>query len=183
MVISLRMSLLFRGSPTCFRFSCMFLLEQEPGTSFLYLGMGLPCSIRQVWRQQFGGQTINLWFKQQARCTPLDFSFLDATNFFYLDDVTLTALPATLSIAAQPQSQVIPVGGDTSLAVLVSGASPVTYQWQKNGTNLQDGGDILGSLTGALTITNAALADSGNYAVIVSSNSLSVTSSSCDRNG
>jgi hypothetical protein len=120
----------------------------------------------------------NLQFVVQATSprTLLKFSFRNATTFFYLDDVTLTALPATLSIAAQPQSQVIPVGGDASLAVLVSGPSPVTYQWQKNGTNLQDGGDIFGSLTAALTITNAALADSGKYAVIVSSNSLSVTS-------
>lgn len=42
-----------------------------------------------------------------------------------------------------------------------------TYQWQKNGVNLADGGDISGSTTSVLTISNFELSDEANYTLIV----------------
>lgn len=108
--------------------------------------------------------------------TELEFSYENATNFFRLDDVALTNLPPSLSIAAQPTSQVIPAGASADLSVLVGGTPPFTYQWQKNGTNLINGGDISGSDTANLSVNNAVVADSGIYTVVVDSGSLSVTS-------
>ena len=44
-----------------------------------------------------------------------------------------------------PASQVVLGGANVLLSVAVSGARPFSYQWQRNGTNLVDGGNISGS--------------------------------------
>jgi len=108
--------------------------------------------------------------------TELEFSFENATNYFRLDDVVLSKLPPTLSIAAQPASQIIPAGANATLSVMAGGPPPFTYQWQKNGTNLLDDGDISGSATANLSVSDAIVADGGNYSVIVANDSQSVTS-------
>jgi hypothetical protein len=108
--------------------------------------------------------------------TELEFSFDNATNYFILDDVSLSNLPPTLSIASQPVSQIIPAGVNAVFSVLVGGPPPFTYQWQENGTNLLVGGNISGSATATLFVSNAVVADGGNYTVVVSSGSQSVTS-------
>ena len=108
--------------------------------------------------------------------TELEFAFDNATSYFRLDDVVLSNLPPTLSIAAQPASQVIPPGANATLSVLAGGPPPFTYRWQKNGTNLADGRDISDSTTANLFVSNAVVADSGNYTVVVTSGSQSVTS-------
>ncbi len=108
--------------------------------------------------------------------TDLEFSFINPTNYFIIDDVSLTNLPSTLTIASQPSGQVIPDGGNAIFSVLASGPPPFTYQWSKNGSNLLDGGDIAGSTTATLSVSNAVVFDGGNYAVIVSEGSQSLTS-------
>ena len=42
------------------------------------------------------------------------------------------------------------------------------YQWQENGTNLNDGGNISGSATSTLTISNVTSTNIGTYSVILS---------------
>jgi uncharacterized repeat protein (TIGR03803 family) len=87
--------------------------------------------------------------------------------------VSFTAPP---QITSQPASQLLSVGGSVMLSVAVSGARPFTYQWQKNGTNLVDGGNLSGSTNRILNLANGALADAGTYSVIVSNILGSVTS-------
>jgi hypothetical protein len=108
--------------------------------------------------------------------TELEFSFDNATNYFRLDDVSLSNLPPTLSIASQPGNQVVPTGANAVFSVLASGPPPFTYQWQDNGTDLVDGGQISGSATANLSVSDAVVANSGSYTVVVSSGSQSVTS-------
>ena len=52
--------------------------------------------------------------------------------------------------------------------VAVSGARPFSYQWQRNGTNLVDGGNLSGSTNRTLSLANVSLADAATYSVIVS---------------
>jgi hypothetical protein len=54
---------------------------------------------------------------------------------------------------------------------------PMAYQWQKNGTNLTDGGVISGSSTSTLTLNTITLNDAGNYTVVITNSYGSVTSS------
>jgi uncharacterized repeat protein (TIGR03803 family) len=71
-------------------------------------------------------------------------------------------------IVTQPAGQEKPLGATASLVVAATGTGPLHFQWQKNETNLTDGGNISGATTTNLTISNLSVADTGVYSVIVS---------------
>jgi len=80
-------------------------------------------------------------------------------------------------IASQPQSLIVTNGSPASFSVSVSGTGPLVYQWQKDQTNLADGGDLSGSATASLVLNSTTTNDAGGYMVIISSAWGSVTSS------
>src|SRR5438445_494554 len=91
---------------------------------------------------------------------------------------TVTSNAATLtvntppSISAQPISQTATAGQTASFSVTASGTSPLSYQWNKNGTAI--GGATSSSYTTPVTTT----ADNGaQFTVTVSNSAGSVTSS------
>jgi len=65
------------------------------------------------------------------------------------------------SINAQPVSRAVLPGGDVTFTVGVAGSLPLTYQWQRNDT------DIPGATEATLTLNSVTGADSGNYRVRV----------------
>jgi hypothetical protein len=82
---------------------------------------------------------------------------------------------STLVSASSQFTNIVFYPGDSfSLDVTASGAGPISYQWQKNGTNLSDGGSLSGVNAATLSVTNATAADVGNYTVIVSNAANSV---------
>ena len=82
------------------------------------------------------------------------------------------------NIVTQPLSGIVLPGNAFTTAVTVNGSTDaLTYQWQFNGANLSDNGRITGSLSNALTITNAQLSDVGSYQVVVTNAYGAVTSS------
>jgi len=82
---------------------------------------------------------------------------------------TLTVLlPA--SIVQQPVSLTVTQGGGASFAVAAAGDSPLSYQWRFNGSNLS------GATASNYTIASAQATNAGNYNVVVSNASGSVTS-------
>ena len=72
-------------------------------------------------------------------------------------------------ILTDPQSQTVPVGGDTTLTVVASGQE-LTYQWQQDGTNLA------GATNSSLPLNDVQTGDAGSYTVVVSNPGGSVTS-------
>jgi hypothetical protein len=66
-----------------------------------------------------------------------------------------------------PTSQFIYAGRTIVLAVNVGGTAPFTFQWQKNGSNLSNGGRISGANSNVLTITYAGAGDTGNYQLLI----------------
>jgi hypothetical protein len=52
----------------------------------------------------------------------------------------------------------------------------MTYQWQKSGAPLSNGGNITGATTAVLNLTGVSGADVGNYSVVVSNASGVITS-------
>lgn len=78
---------------------------------------------------------------------------------------------ATLTITNQPVNASVAVGQPVTFSVSASGAAPITYQWQKNSTNIPN------ATGAAYTIQQTKLTDAGQYRVIVSNASGSVTSS------
>jgi uncharacterized repeat protein (TIGR03803 family) len=86
------------------------------------------------------------------------------------------AINGPLQVTGQPVDQPTYIGGTAIFTVATSGSAPVFYQWQKDGINLTNGGNISGSTSATLRITNVAVADAALYSVIVSNAFNSLTS-------
>jgi uncharacterized repeat protein (TIGR03803 family) len=82
-------------------------------------------------------------------------------------------LPPIVSVL--PQSQTNNAGATVSFNVSANSINPIVYQWQKNGTNLVDGGNVSGSTTNLLTITGISDSDASVYGVVVGNANASIT--------
>ena len=89
---------------------------------------------------------------------------------------SLTSSTATLtvlvppSISAQPQSLTVPQGQPATFDVTATGSAPLAYQWRHNGS------PIAAATNSSLTLSNAQLADIGDYSVVVANVAGNVTS-------
>ena len=119
-----------------------------------------------------------------------DVSFADAGTYSVIvsnaagvtvsSNALLTVLPVPPFVTEQPTNQIVLAGTPATFTVAAAGTQPLNYQWQFNGTNLTDGGQISGSQTSLLTISNALANDAGEYSVVVTNvagatNSLAAT--------
>jgi len=148
--------------------------------TFTFAASGLP---QLTYQWSFNGTNIS-----GATNTSLTLSNLQAASSgAYLATVanaygSATTSVATLtvvlppSITQQPQSQTVLSYNSASFSVVANGTGPFSYQWQKNGVNLTDGGNVSGSATATLTLASVSLADAANYDVLVS-NPYSTTNS------
>ena len=73
------------------------------------------------------------------------------------------------------QTDIVP-GSDVSFNVTATGTAPLSYQWQKDGEDLTDGGSITGATTATLTITGVMESDEGGYRCVVTNTAGMVTS-------
>lgn len=74
------------------------------------------------------------------------------------------------SIGAQPQSRYVLSGSPARFSATVGGTSPLAYQWQLNGTNvnlLPNGANYTGANSNVLTVLSATTAEVGLYQLIV----------------
>lgn len=90
---------------------------------------------------------------------------------------TVFRLSLSPVINLQPLSQTNAAGSTATFSTEVTNFFPVSYQWQKNGTNVFDGGNLSGANTNTLTITGISDNDAAIYSVIVSNFYGTVTSS------
>jgi len=87
------------------------------------------------------------------------------------------SFPLAPSITREPVGRLDePQGSVLTLSATVNGMPPLTFQWQKNGLNLSDGGDLSGSTSSALTFDPVMLTNTGKYRLIVSNSYGAVTS-------
>jgi uncharacterized repeat protein (TIGR03803 family) len=89
---------------------------------------------------------------------------------------TLQIMIAPAAIIEEPVSQTVLTGTTISFEVQASGDAPLSYQWQENGTNLPDGGNLSGSSTPTLTLASVTAGNAGSYSVVVSNALNSVSS-------
>ena len=64
------------------------------------------------------------------------------------------------------QTNIVP-GSDVSFSVTATGTAPLSYQWQKDGVDLADGGRITGATIATLTIIGVMESDEGGYRCVV----------------
>src|SRR5439155_22205410 len=88
-------------------------------------------------------------------------------NFGQTRQITLAVVTPPV-ITAQPSNQALLLGMTASFSVGTAPNALLLYQWQENRTNLNDGGQVSGSATDTLTISNVLSASVGAYSVIVS---------------
>jgi hypothetical protein len=70
-------------------------------------------------------------------------------------------------IIAQPQSQTVAIGANVQIAVTATSSAPLSFQWQRNGSNLADGGAVSGANTSALGLSSVQTNDSGGFRVVI----------------
>ena len=96
---------------------------------------------------------------------------------YYLRLANSSASPITFSlttdggrvgIVQSPTSLSLEAGDDATFSVVAGGSPTLTYQWQRDGVLLEDGGRFSGVNTASLSITSVITADNGNYQVDVS---------------
>ena len=74
-------------------------------------------------------------------------------------------------------------GGTTNFSVAATGDGTLTYQWQKNQTNLNNGGHYSGCTTATLTISGADTNDAANYGCVVTGGCGAATSAPGEADG
>jgi Ig-like domain-containing protein len=87
--------------------------------------------------------------------------------------LTVNSLPAAPTITTPPANQTVTAGQTATFSVVATGTAPLTYQWQKNGS------DITSATSPSYTTPVNTTADSGElFRVVVSNAAGNVTSSS-----
>lgn len=94
-------------------------------------------------------------------------------------DQTLSAEGSAPAIITQPRpsGQFVYMDAPVSYSVSVTGAGPLFYQWQDNGTNISDGELYSGTTTSNLFLNTSQFIAGGTYCLIIESAYGSVTSS------
>ena len=69
----------------------------------------------------------------------------------------------TTTFAQHPSSQSVQEGQTATFTAAATGLGTITYQWQKNSTNLTNGGHYSGATTSTLTIATADAGDAASY--------------------
>lgn len=96
---------------------------------------------------------------------------IDAGGVTTSNAATLSLTSASApAITTQPVYQTVTTGATATFSVTATGSAPLTYQWRK------DGSVINGATTSTLSLTNVISASAGNYSVVVTNSSGSVTS-------
>jgi uncharacterized repeat protein (TIGR03803 family) len=78
--------------------------------------------------------------------------------------LTLTSAP---QITTQPSNQTAVAGMGVQFSAAAYGASPLIWQWRKNGVALTDGVRVSGSSARVLKINTVNASDAGTYSVVV----------------
>src|SRR5208282_1541238 len=91
-----------------------------------------------------GSYEATLWF------TNLNDGFVESRNFI----LSVSATSSVPAIITQPVSQTVLPGATAVFTVVAVGNAPLSYQWQEGSANLSDSGNISGSATAALTVSN-----------------------------
>lgn len=105
-----------------------------------------------------------------------NYSVIISNSFGFVRSSSATlSFASTPTIQAQPASITNNFGTTASFTVVASG-NGLVYEWQRNGTNLSNGGNALGVNTPVLVLPSVTRLDAGTYTVFITNAAGSVTS-------
>jgi uncharacterized repeat protein (TIGR03803 family) len=156
------------------------LIQGSDGNLYGTTAFGGPYNDGTVFRMGPGGAPVTLaWFDGYNGANPQSPLVQGTDGSFYgttqnggaggngvIFRVNINA--PSLQITGQPAGQTAFPGGNAVFSVAVTGNPPFFYQWQQDGTNLTDGGNISGSMTRVLTLSDVSLSEAAVYSVTVS---------------
>ena len=125
-----------------------------------------------------GANTRTLLLTNISSADAADYSVVVSNALGSIASVTalLEVIASPPYIVSGPWDQTVLGGGTATFSVEAEGDEPLYFQWQKGGTNLSDGGNILGSSTRTLVVNNVSAASAGTYSVVVGNDVDAVTS-------
>lgn len=98
------------------------------------------------------------------------------STYGWVAETLLADVADAPSVASHPVSQTFCAGDTLSLTVSATGPGPLSYQWQKNSSNLTDGTHYVGVTTSTLNLLNVDSSDVAGYRCLVSNSSGTVIS-------
>lgn len=75
--------------------------------------------------------------------------------------INLLSPPALPQLTSTVMTSIVPIGSTMTFSAIASGTPPLTFQWQREGTN------IPGATSNILTLTNIQLDQAGDYRVVI----------------
>ncbi len=120
-------------------------------------------------------RVISYGFVASASSLTLTFTKSDAVagdSTALIDNVCILPLPPGTApvILVAPQNTYGDFGGSASFSAVISGSSPLSFQWRK------EGADISGATSPVLALSNLSLADDAGYSLVVGNSAGSATS-------
>jgi uncharacterized repeat protein (TIGR03803 family) len=98
-------------------------------------------------------------------------------TIFKFASATINPASYPPAVAKQPPAKMSGLVGSTlNLGVTAQGAPTLVYRWLKNGTNLNNAGEISGAFGATLVISPLLPGDAGSYSVIITNTYGAVTS-------
>jgi hypothetical protein len=95
----------------------------------------------------------------------------------YAASIGVGALPPQITIQPAPATNILYAGRTARLSVTAAGSSPLSYQWRDNNVPLSNGGNISGTTSPNLVISNLTSVNIGNYDVVITNAVGAITSS------
>jgi DNA/RNA endonuclease G (NUC1) len=111
--------------------------------------------------------TLTLGNVQTTNSGTYDVVVTNSVGLATSDAAVLTVTPAAPTIIVSPNSLTLASGSTAVFGVTAEGSAPLSYQWRKAGSSMTDGGNVAGSTTATLTLTNIAATDAAAYDVVV----------------
>ena len=82
-------------------------------------------------------------------------------------DAAALTLKAATTITQHPSSQTVAVGQAAQFTAAATGDGTLTYQWQKNSSNITNGGQVSGVTSATLQIAATVAGDAGSYRCVI----------------
>ena len=169
----------------------MVALVIEPTMGTLYMGTGgvLTNVVNLVAHDVESGWGLNAEIGCDYTTTARIFQgvidevamFDKALSFDQINTLYGVAVGKTLAappqFVVQPASSVHYAGYTATFTSIVTGRSPLSYQWNKGSVTLTNGVNVSGATTNTLVLSNITAADAGSYKLVVTNSDGSATSS------
>ncbi|HOW18905.1 MAG TPA: immunoglobulin domain-containing protein, partial [Phycisphaerae bacterium] len=145
---------------------------QGPKEAFLWDAANGTRRLQDVLTTQYG-LTLNDWVLEEVCAISADGKVIAGNGLhngvaegWVVAFVPYTPPPPPV-ILEQPQSQQACVGSTVVFAVSASGEGALTYRWQKDGSDVADGGQYAGAATPVLTVSGVSAEVVGQYQCVI----------------